>query len=58
MGLDDKSKDSDLFICTNGTCNVITFRPPPSGKNICPKCWEPGVLVRNQDTLAKGVPHR
>jgi len=55
MSWSDKSKDSDLFFCVTNDCNVITFRPGPLGRNVCPKCWVPGSVVRSQAMLSKGI---
>ena len=44
--------DSDLFFCTKLECHVITFRPGPGGRNVCPKCFEPGSIVRYASSLA------
>jgi hypothetical protein len=47
----DKSSNSDVFFCTDPSCNVLTFRPGPSGRNVCPKCWTLGALCRSARLL-------
>lgn len=53
MNWRDKSKDSDLFFCVKEECLVITFRPGPLGRNVCPKCFTPGSIVRHKDVIIR-----
>ena len=48
-----KSRDKDLLFCVNDECNVITFVETMA--NLCPKCHEPGSLVRSASILPLGI---